>query len=123
MLYLLQTLKSEPLAKQADLVARLADENSDLLDAIFGFYPERSEHSVYHIQLRPDPAQVVRVALLALVYADIGTVHDRVLRERFLDDLTRLCQRLGVDYADLALMSHHHGELTELVKDRSTEPR
>ena len=59
---------------QSSLIEALAEENLDLYPGLVQLFAAPSENSIVHVELSADQEKVVAVALLTLVFSEIGFV-------------------------------------------------
>lgn len=122
MLIQLQTLKFEPLSRQAAILTELADRNLDMSEQITHLCKENRGGHMLRFCSGQEARDVVRLALVTLAYADIGTVPYRELRNRFLADLQSASSQIGVDWNDVIQMhAFLAGDLAALIDKHSTK--
>lgn len=121
MLYQLQTLKSEPLSQQVIILTELAERNLGMSERITRLCRDNRSGHMFRFCSDPEARAVVRLALVTMAYADIGTVPYRELRNRFLVDLQSASSQIGVDWNDVIQMHEFlAGDLAALIDKHST---
>jgi len=119
MLLQLQTLKSKPCQEQICTIDRLTELNLDLFERVRPLFEDRSEDSIFHRSVSADRHKVVRVALLAVVAADIATIPDQGARKPYRRKLDQLCNHFGIDLKDLAVMVRYASQIESFLAGRT----
>jgi len=119
MLLTLHTLKAKPFQEQVRTIELLTKQNVDLFERIRPLLEDRAEDSVFHISISADGHKVVRVALLAVVDADIATIPDRGARAPYRRRLDQLCNHFGIDLKDLAVMVRYASQIESFLAGRT----
>ena len=119
MLLTLETLKSRTLSDQAETIAALAGRNLDLYEHLQPLLSQDSEDSIYRVAVSPDQDKVVRLALLAVVAADIASVPDSPTRRTYLRRLCKLCRHLAVEYNDVVALQRHVAQIQDMLLKRA----
>jgi len=119
MLLTLQTLKAKPLEEQIRTVELLTERNLDLFERVRTLLESSSPDSVFHTSIAADRHKVVRIALLAIVAADIATVPDQSSRAPYRRSLEKLCSHFGIDIADLAVMARYTSQIENFLADEA----
>jgi hypothetical protein len=119
MLLTLHTLKIKPFQEQIRTIELLTEQNVDLFERIRPLLEDRSEDSVFHMSVSADHHKVVRVALLAVVAADIATIPDQVARAPYRRRLDQLCNHFGIDLEDLAGMGRYASQIEGFLTGRT----
>jgi len=122
MLLTLRTLKAKPFQEQIRTIERLTEQNLDLFGKIRPLLEDRSEDSIFHISISTDCYKVVRVALLAVVDADIATIPDRGARAPYRRRLDELCKHFAIHVRDLAVMVRYASEIESFLVGRTRSP-
>jgi hypothetical protein len=115
MLLTLHTLKSKPFQEQIRTMELLTEQNVDLVERIRPLLEDRSEDSVFHMSVSADHHKVVRVALLAVVAADIATIPDQGARAPYRRRLDELCKYFAIDVRDLAVMVQYASQIESFL--------
>lgn len=119
MLLTLQTLKAKPFQEQIRTIELLTEQNLDLFERIRPLAEGRSEDSVFQTRISGDRQKVVRVALLAVVAADITTIPDQGAREPYHRKLDDLCNHFAIDIRDVTNMTQYTSEIESFLEGRS----
>jgi len=119
MLLTLQTLKAKPFQEQIRTIELLTEQNMDLFERIRPLLEDRSEDSIFHISVSADRHKVVRVALLAVVDADIATIPDRGARAPYRRRLDELCKHFAIDVRDLTMRARYASQIESLLAGRT----
>lgn len=119
MLLTLQTLKAKPFQEQIRTIELLTEQNLDLFERIRPLAEGRSEDSVFQTRISGDRHKVVRIALLAVVAADITTIPDQDAREPYRRKLDDLCNHFAIDIRDVTNMTQYTTEIESFLEGRS----
>ena len=119
MLLTLHTLKARPFQEQIRTIELLTEQNLDLFERIRPLLEDRSEDSVFHLSMSADRHKVVRVALLAVVAADIVTIPDQGARAPYRRRLEELCKHFAIDVRDLAVMVRYASQVESFLMGRT----
>ena len=119
MLLTLQTLKAKPFQEQIRTIELLTEQNLDLFERIRPLAEGRSEDSVFQTRISGDRHKVVRIALLAVVAADITTIPDQDAREPYRRKLDDLCNHFAIDIRDVTNMTQYTSEIESFLEGRS----
>lgn len=122
MLLTLQTLKAEPFQEQIRTIERLTEQNLDLFEKIRPLLEDRSEDSIFHISISTDCYKVVRVALLAVVAADITTIPEQGAHEPYRRKLEELCRHFAIDAEDIQVMVRYTSQIEGFLAGRTHRP-
>jgi len=122
MLLQLQTLKSKPFQEQICTIDRLTELNLDLFERVRPLFEDHSEDSIFHMSVSADRHKVVRVALLAVVDADIATIPDRGARAPYRRRLDELCKHFAIDDRDLAVTVRYASQIESFLAGRTRSP-
>ena len=118
MLLTLQTLKAKPFQEQIRTIELLTEQNLDLFERIRPLAEGRSESSVFQVSISADRHKVVRIALLAVVAADITTIPDQGAREPYRRKLDDLCNYFAIDIRDVTNMTQYTSEIESFLEGR-----
>ena len=122
MLLTLHTLKAKPFQEQIRTIELLTEQNVDLFEGIRPLLEDRSEDSIFYISVSADRHKVVRVALLAVVDADIATIPDRGARAPYRRRLDELCKHFAIDDRDLAVTVRYASQIESFLAGRTRSP-
>lgn len=117
MLLTLTTLKSRPFEEQVDTIELVTAENLDLFDRLKLLLRGGSDDRVLQVTLSNDREKVVRVALLAVMAADIVSLPDARRRAPYEVRLMELCQHFDVDYRDVVIMVGHGRAIEKMLEN------
>jgi hypothetical protein len=115
----LHTLKSKPFQEQVRTIELLTEKNLDLFERIRYLLEDRSEDSVFQVSVSTDRCKIVRVALLAVVAADIITIPDQFAREPYRHNLDELCSHFAIDDRDLEVMIQYVSHIEDFLANRT----
>ena len=122
MLLTLHTLKSKPFQEQVRTIELLTKQNVDLFERLRPLLEDRSEDSILHISVSAHHHKVVRVALLAVVAADIAVILNQGAREPYRRKLDQLCKHFGIDVRDLAVTVRYASRIESFLVGRTRSP-
>jgi len=118
MLLTLHTLKAKPFQEQIRTIELLTEQNLDLFERIRPLLGNRFEDSIFHISVSADRHKVVRVALLAVMAADIATIPDQGARVPYRRRLDELCKHFAIDIRDIEAMVRYASQIESFLTGR-----
>lgn len=100
----LSTLKSETIKRQIEVIESLVNDNESLGQEIREKIERGIKSEIFRIRLTLDNNKIARIAFLAFVYNDIGTLPSSLARKPFIDTFTKTCAQLNVSISDINLL-------------------
>lgn len=118
MLSRLHAMKGEPTNKQVRMVKRFVDALPDEFAASIKRLVETGPNRIIQVIVSDvDSERISIVALLSVIYSDIGTVPDRRVRDDYSRQFTLLCGKLDVNEEDVAYLVNVADEIEELIQE------
>lgn len=116
MVDVLDSIALRPPEEQATTINELAAKNVHRLEPIVKLFANMTGNSVFRLDSE-DRERLARVALVTLVYDEMGYWQWNEFRRMGVASLCHLCDRLAIEFADVILMHQHIHELSEWAQN------
>lgn len=104
---ILRTLKGKTIEEQYSILESLVDKYLVLGDGFRSYLNDCLENRIFQLKESIEARQIIRIILLSIVAADVGTIPSRYLSEPYLQMIKKLCAVSNISEADVMDLSKY----------------